>query len=203
MRPIVGIITRPVYSDENHLMYGVYEDMCTAVALAGGIPIGILPSQNIEKELLKTVDGLIFQGGDDFTNYERELLLLAHQQNIKTLGICLGMQLMGTCFDGSMVDVTGHKKKKKEHVHSVTIATDSTLSKIFESDVIITNSRHKSALLNTSLDIIGRSQDGVIEAIEDKKKDFFVGVQWHPESMVAYDILQKQLFTYFVEKCRK
>jgi len=29
--------------------------------------------------------------------------------------------------------------------------------------------------------VIGRSDDGVIEAIADPARPFYVGVQWHPE----------------------
>ena len=47
------------------------------------------------------------------------------------------------------------------------------------------------------------SDDDVIEAIEDKNKDFFLGVQWHPETMITYDKLQQELFNYFVNICRR
>ena len=48
-----------------------------------------------------------------------------------------------------------------------------------------------------------KSIRNVIEAIEDKNKKFFIGVQWHPESMYSYDILECNLFDYFIEVCRK
>lgn len=203
MKPIIGIITRPLASEENHKMFGVYEEISSAVVLAGGIPVGIIPETSVSKETLQGIDGIIFQGGDEFTEYERRILEIAYRDNIKTLGICLGMQLMGVYFDGNLLDIVDHKCKNKNYVHMVKIKKDSTLYKIFGKNSILVNSRHKSALSNTSLDIIGRSDDGVIEAIEDKTKDFFVGVQWHPESMITYDNIQNQLFSYFINKCRK
>ena len=65
------------------------------------------------------------------------------------------------------------------------------------------NSRHKESIINPNLDITAISADGLIEALEDKNKKFFVGVQWHPESMTSYDILESRLFDYFVNICRK
>ena len=32
--------------------------------------------------------------------------------------------------------------------------------------------------------VAGRSDDGVVEAIEDTDRDFVVGVQWHAERLV-------------------
>ena len=83
MKPIIGIITRATTTSENNIMYGVYESLARSIKESGGIPIGILPS-SIKDIDLSLIDGLIFQGGDDFTDYERELLLLAHKNNIKT-----------------------------------------------------------------------------------------------------------------------
>lgn len=202
MKPIIGIITRATTTSENNIMYGVYDSLARSIKESGGISIGILPS-SIKDIDLSLIDGLIFQGGDDFTDYERELLLLAHKNNIKTLGICLGMQLMGAMFNGSIIDIENHKYKDKNYVHKVILKEDSTLYKIFKQKEIMVNSRHKSALKNTSLSIIGISDDDVIEAIEDKNKDFFLGVQWHPETMITYDKLQQELFNYFVNICRR
>ena len=43
-------------------------------------------------------------------------------------------------------------------------------------------SAHHQALGNAAhLEVIGVSDDGVIEAIRDPSKPFYVGVQWHPE----------------------
>ena len=69
MKPIIGIISRSVLSEEKHNMLGVYEDMCNAVINSGGIPIGILPVGD-DINLLK-LDGLIFQGGSEKEEYDQ------------------------------------------------------------------------------------------------------------------------------------
>lgn len=200
MKPIIGIVTRQVISEEEHKLLGIYEALAHAIIKAGGIPIGFIFNENL-LDSIQLVDGLIFQGGDDFTGNEKKLIKIAYDNNIKTLGICLGMQLMGTTFNGTIKNIENHKYKTKKYVHNVKINKNSILYKIFKKDIVMVNSRHNYCLDSTSLEVTGISEDGIIEAIEDRNKDFFVGIQWHPESMITYDILQQELFNYFVNKC--
>ena len=51
---------------------------------------------------------------------------------------------------------------------------------------------------NTTLDISGITNDNVIEIIEDKNKPFFIGLEWHPESLNNEDT--KKIFNYFIKK---
>ena len=194
---------RPVLSEEKNNMYSVYKEVLDAVEKSGGIPIGFLPLQNNWQELIDMYDGLIFQGGDEKEEYEEKYIKYAYSQNIPTLGICLGMQTMGTIFDGSLIDIKEHKKKDNPYVHEVIINKSSKLYQLLKEEKIKVNSRHKSALIKTNFDVSARSLDGVIEAIEDKNKNFFIGVQWHPESMYAYDKVQSRLFSLFIDSCRK
>ena len=52
------------------------------------------------------------------------------------------------------------------------------------------------------MDTIGVSNDGVIEVIEDKKKKFFIGVEWHPETNFLNKEISKKLFNAFFETVR-
>jgi putative glutamine amidotransferase len=40
---------------------------------------------------------------------------------------------------------------------------------------------HQALGTSADLQVIGRSDDGVIEAVRDPSRPFFLGVQWHPE----------------------
>lgn len=197
--PIIGIITSSAISDEGHNINVVYDDIISAIVNNGGIPIGITLNNNY-KILIDMCDGIIFQGGDDFELFDYDALKYCYDKNIPTLGICLGMQLMGMLFNGKMLDINNHKKKLN-YVHSVLIKRNSKLYNIFKSDIIKVNSRHKSIIKNTDLNICGISNDNYIEAIEDSSKNFFIGVQWHPESMISYDNKQNNLFKYFIKCC--
>lgn len=201
IKPIIGIITRKSISNEKHNINIVYNDIVRAIINIGGIPIGLILSNNY-KELIDLCDGIIFQGGDDFEIYDIEALKYIYDIDKPVLGICLGMQLMGTLFNGNLIDINNHKKKLL-YAHSVIINKNSKLYNIFKSSNIKVNSRHKSIIKNTSLKISGISNDGCIEAIEDSNKKFFIGVQWHPESMINYDNKQNNLFKYFVKSCKK
>lgn len=195
---IIGIITRSSKSLEKHNIDIVYNDIVKAVKKNCATPIGLILEEDY-KELIDLCDGLIFQGGDNFEEYDFKALKYAYDNDIPVLGICLGMQLMGVLFNGNMMDISNHKKNNS-YAHSIKIKRDSKLYDIFKEDIIKVNSRHKSVIKNTDLDVVAISNDGYIESIEDKNKKFFIGVQWHPESM-TYDDRQNKLFKYFIDSC--
>ena len=64
------------------------------------------------------------------------------------------------------------------------------------------NSRHQEVVLNTDLYVCARAEDGSIEAVEDTNKKFYLGVQWHPESMIGYDSDARKLIETFIACCR-
>ena len=199
MQPIIGIVTRASISLENHKISIIYKEIEEAIIKNGAIPIGITLNNNYKK-LINLCDGIIFQGGDEFEKYDLESLKYIYDINKPVLGICLGMQLMGVLFNGNMIDINNHKKTLN-YSHEVRIKRNSKLYNIFKTDIIKVNSRHKSVIKNTKLNISGISQDGYIEAIEDIRNKFFIGVQWHPESMLKYDDKQNNLFKQFIKSC--
>ena len=198
MKPIIGIITRKSASNEGYNTNIVYDDIVKSIITNGGIPIGITLTSNY-KELINLSDGIIFQGGDEFEDYDLDALKYIYDIDKPVLGICLGMQLMGMLFNGKMIDINNHKKKLS-YAHSVTINRNSILYNIFKINNIKVNSRHKSVIKNTKLKVVGISNDGYVEALEDSSKKFFIGVQWHPENMISYDSNQNNLFKYFIKK---
>ena len=198
MKPIIGIITRKGLSDEGHNISIVYKDIEKSIINNGGIPAGITLTNNY-KELINMCDGIIFQGGDNFEEYDLEALKYIYDIDKPVLGICLGMQLMGVLFGGTMIDINNHKKNLS-YVHSITINKNSILYNIYKTNLIKVNSRHKSVIKNTKLKVVGISNDGYVEALEAPNKKFFVGVQWHPESMLDYDNKQNNLFKCFMKK---
>lgn len=210
MKPKIGIIMRPDKLISGNEVMCVYEDLRLSIINSGGIPLGIMPlTDNLNEfdsniySLIDVCDGIILQGGDDFYNYDLEIVKYIYDKDMPVLGICLGMQLMGSMFNGKLENIARHKYKDKKYVHKIYIDKDSKLYSVLKNEVINVNSRHESALTYTDLDIVGLSNNNIIEAIEDKSKKFFIGVQWHPESMYSYDILECNLFDYFIDVCRK
>lgn len=210
MKPIIGIIGRPDTLASGNKVMVIYEDIRTSIIKSGGIPLGIIPTSECldkfddeMKSLINKCDGIIMQGGDSFYEYDIKVLEHAYDNDIPLLGICLGMQVLGHFFNGKVVSCKNHHQPLKKYVHEVYIDKKSKLYKIIGCDKIKVNSRHKDMVKDVDIDIVGISDDGVIEAIEDKKKKFFIGVQWHPENMYSYDILERRLFDYFISICRK
>ena len=153
------------------------------------IPIGIIANfnnnPNIEfnkiKKIIDLCDGFILQGGDNYYDVDILIAKYLYKNNIPTLGICLGMQTMAVAFNGNMNKINNHNSKNK-YVHQITINKNSKLYDIIKKNKIHVNSRHNSYVLNTNLNI--SASDEIIEAVEDKNKNFFIGVQWHPESLM-------------------
>ena len=197
---IIGIITRKSISEEGHNIDIIYKDIISAVKNNGGIPIGIILDEKY-KNILRILSGVIFQGGDEIGEYDLDALKYLYKNDIPVLGICLGMQEMGILFNGKLNNNINHKKKLS-YAHSVYIKGNSKLSSILNEGIIKVNSRHKDYLICTDLSIVGISNDGIIEAIEDKNKRFFIGVQWHPESMIEYDSIQNKIFKKFINACQ-
>lgn len=196
MKPIIGIISRGGISEEGHKIDITYEDIKLSVKKSGGIPISI--SNDDIYEYINICQGFILQGGDDIDYNDLDTIKLLYEKNIPLLGICLGMQEMAFVFDGIFTDVDNHKNNG---LHEINIERNSMLNKILDCERTLVNSRHKTAILNTKLFISAKAFDNVIEAIEDKDKKFFLGLQWHLESMYDYDLNSRKIFDYFIKVC--
>lgn len=196
--PIIGIILRKDISSEGHNISYIYDDIISSVIKSGGIPLGV-PSNKIDL-YLSICSGFILQGGNDILLEDIDIIKKLYELDIPLLGICLGMQEMGYAFNGYIYDIKNHKNNS---LHEVIISKDSLLNKIMSCNKTMVNTRHKSAVMNTDLTISGISGDGIVEAIEDKNKRFFLGVQWHPENMTNIEMNSKKIFDYFINVCKK
>lgn len=190
MKPVIGILMR-----ELNDKYYVKKELIDVLKKKNTIPISI---HDIDS--LNLCNGVIIPGGDEIINNDLEIIKYLYQNDIPTLGICLGMQEMGYLFNGKMNKTSNydHLKPGKRYVHSVNINKNSKLYKILKKEKILVNSRHKDYIISTDLSI--SSISNVIESIEDKNKRFFIGVQWHPESMIDYDLNSNILFDEFIKE---
>lgn len=202
MKKKIGIIVRPVLD-----RLTINRELSDIIIQYGCIPIGIVPtcdegimdfkSYQDMKEILSLCDGVILQGGSDFYDYDLKAVEYLYENNIPTLGICLGMQTMACVFGGILkrMDDDSHNQLV-DYVHSASIEQDSKLYSILQKETIIVNSRHHDEVFNTNLNVVAKS-GSVIEAVEDPNKKFFIGVQWHPESID--DENSRKLFQSFFQ----
>ncbi len=165
------------------------------------IPIGIIvdfdanPDLEFDKirGIIDFCDAIILQGGSNFYSIDQKIVKYLYDQDIPTLG----MQTMAVTIGGKLQVLPQLNHDQTDHyVHPIHILKDTLLYHIMKESQIIVNSRHKEAIVNTPLLVGAYSDDHVIEEVEDPTKRFFLGVQWHPES-IFNDKNSLKLFDYF------
>ena len=215
----IGVIARPDKTQAGNDIFQIHEEIRKVIVSYHAVPIILIPTnmkyqEKLTDEEFQTLesflticDGFLFQGGDDYYPFDFRIIDYAYRNNVPTLGICLGMQAMSVLFDGTLKDESKdgieHSQKGVEYVHLVNIEPDSKLYSILKTSPIKVNSRHHQYVSNTNLSVCGIATDQTIEAVERKEKDFFIGVQWHPESMIEYDMVSKRLFTEYFKAVKK
>jgi putative glutamine amidotransferase len=188
----------------------------------------IVGPQDLDNINISKFDALIISGGGDINpnvygqdindktsriSDQRDLTELgllesAEKNNIKTLAICRGNQLLnvykkGTLYqdlnDAGFTDIKHDKpfEDARSHIHDIEINNDSKLYSLFQKTTISVNSIHHQGidLLGKDLKITAKSSDGVIEGIETTNQWEAIGIQWHPENMVD-DKYSKLIFEW-------
>jgi len=205
--PLIGITCD---NKDNADASGRYESpvaYARAVAAAGGVPV-LLPQQiELAEEFVDRCDGLLMTGGADprmeafgepthplaKVMAERrqafELALLAaleRRRDRAVLGVCLGMQMMALTAGGRLnqhlPDTLGDKAlaHQRDNLHPIALVVgDSVLGQA--SQVPVPSWHHQAVAVPGRLRLVATAPDGVIEAIDDPSRPFYLGVQWHPE----------------------
>lgn len=202
----VGILLRKWNRENSPGYYGVNVDILKKLRKFNVKTIGILVDSELDKDISNIIstidecDGVILPGGENHTSIDFDIINYLYNNDIPTLGICLGMQYMGMLFNNNQrIKINNHKIFEK-YAHKVLINKDSLLYTILNEEEIMVNSRHYNVLPNNvhydNVSISAFSDDGSVEALEDKNKKFFLGVQWHPE--LLDDANSDKLFEYFI-----
>ncbi len=143
--------------------------------------------------------------------YELALARAAVARGLPVLGICRGCQVLNVALGGTLVqhlpEVTSleHRAKEQwaEHVHGVRVLAGSLLASIVgmvgDGESLGVNSLHHQAVdaLGTGLVASGWAEDGTIECVEGTGTHLVLGVQWHPELLVA-DAAHMAVFDWLV-----
>ncbi|WP_412542811.1 gamma-glutamyl-gamma-aminobutyrate hydrolase family protein [Longispora sp. K20-0274] len=209
MRPVIGITAYrepaswSVWSVPAVLIPATYVECVTA---AGGHPVVLPPDPS--PAILSRLDGLVLAGGADVSpgrygaephertvsrpdRDEGELALLAAAGDLPVLGVCRGMQLMAVHAGGRLFqhlpDELGHTGHQPEPgvfgAHPATFAPGSLAESIFGLHGEVNSYHHQGVADPGSLTATGWAADGVIEVLEDPDREFYLGVQWHPEEL--------------------
>ncbi len=149
--------------------------------------------------------------------FDLTLARMALDRNMPILGICRGCQILNVVEGGTLYqDITAQVKDcllhpllgvapKWHKAHKVALEPESKLAKIYAAEELWTNGFHHQAVKDvaSTLKVVGKTSDGVIEAVESPAHKFVVGVQWHPEMMLEKHREVLPLFEAFVQAAKE
>lgn len=175
---------------------------CSGLLLTGGG--GLLP--HVQK--MKRLPSLYDQNPKRH-QHDTMLAKLALQRRMPILGICRGLQVINEIMKGTLQEnideVTQeiHLQKTEAHMpcHSITISHESLLFECFKQEKISVNSFHSQAVkqAGAGLQVIAKSPDGIIEAVQGSDDPFILGLQFHPEDlMISLPYFEKP-YRLFIE----
>lgn len=105
----VGIILREWRADVRQIpLYGIRTDLIDFLREYNvniiTIPIVFKAKNEFEKvkEVIDYCDGIIFPGGKNIKEIDCQIMKYLYKIDKPTLGICLGMQIMGAAFNGGV-----------------------------------------------------------------------------------------------------
>jgi len=147
---------------------------------------------------------------------ELNLIRWALDEGKPLLGVCRGLQMINVAMGGTLYqDVPAEVPGAIEHdyapgcatesrlMHHLRVDRKSQLRSILGAEEMEVNTLHHQAIkeLAPGLAACALAPDGVIEGIEGTadKKQYLVGVQWHPEEMADTSLSMRQLFQSFVQ----
>jgi len=214
-RPLIGITVDVNVEDDRLMLRPHYARL---VHEEGGLPMLLPPIPSLAATYVAQCHGVILTGGDDpimeqwgiethpnatrihpdRQAFELAVLEAVDQHNRPALGVCLGMQLMGLRAGGtleqylpdSLATAADHWGRKPHEIRGM----------LGEGTVF---SHHRQALTDPgSLRVVAVAPDGVIEAVDDPARPFYLGVQWHPER-TDDDSLGRAIIRRLIETARR
>ncbi|MCY4402758.1 MAG: gamma-glutamyl-gamma-aminobutyrate hydrolase family protein [Candidatus Poribacteria bacterium] len=159
----------------------------------------------------------IINVNEDRDELEISIFEEAFNQDIPVFGICRGIQVMSVAMGGSLYQdieteypqeaVTHPSISAKDSRHNIEIEPESVLGKIIGESAEEVNSAHHQAVddIGEGFVVTARSEDGIVEAMENPSKQFMVGVQYHPERMTQNEKFRehrRKLFEAFLSSIK-
>src|SRR5262245_54663834 len=150
---------------------------------------------------------------------ELELTCWAVAKRVPLLAVCRGLQVLNVALGGSLYqDIPSEPGSPLDHsqaglqgkarhipTHHVKVRDGSRLAGILGALEVDVNSFHHQDIksLGQGLADVAWAPDSIVECVELGAADqFVVGVQWHPEELVANDRAAFDLFAALVSRAR-
>jgi len=134
----------------------------------------------------------------------------AWRRRMPIFAICRGIQLLNVALGGTLIqDLPSEAPSQIDHrqtaarpetTHEMHIDPASRLFRITGERMAV-NSFHHQAVGTPApeLRVVGRSPDGVVEAVESNSHPRLIAVQCHPEETAVCDPVSQALFRQFIE----
>jgi putative glutamine amidotransferase len=131
------------------------------------------------------------------TQFELAICKQALAADRPVLGICGGEQLLNVALGGTLIqhipdevkNALAHEQPnpRDQPGHTVAIKSGTLLHRVTQATELAVNSAHHQAVKQVAPGMVvdATASDGVIEGIEDPRKRFCLGVQWHPEYLLS------------------
>jgi putative glutamine amidotransferase len=146
---------------------------------------------------------------------ETSAVRIAIERRLPILAVCRGIQVLNVALGGSLYqDVASDPGTEIRHsqeaprdqpTHKVKIQAGSRLAETLGADEVEVNSMHHQAIkaLGAGLAAVAWASDQIVEGVElvDPSR-FVLGVQWHPEELVAHSEPARRLFAALVSSAR-
>ena len=227
-KPLLVGITEICQTKDRARTVSVGSDYAEAVAKGGNMPVVISRFGSDEQidAILARIDLLLLPGGGDIAparygekagptlgdvsllrdSFEWRVLALAKKRRLPIVGICRGCQVLNVFHGGTLwQDLPSQfpaKDVQHRNVHhAISIVPDSLLAKMVGVTSATVNSTHHQAAkkIAPGFRVVAKSPEGVVEAIE--AVDYpAIGVQFHPERMVAQE--KDELFLKFFQNLK-
>lgn len=135
----------------------------------------------------------------------------AYKHNKPILGFCRGLHIINVMLGGTLhSDIHEYNHYLVKHIdydnydglrHRVQIMPNTPLSRWYNLDELMVNSYHHQGILKLadSLKPMAMSDDSLVEAVYAPSKKFVVGLQFHPERMLAEYEGNQNVFEEFVK----
>lgn len=180
-------------------------DQCDGLILTGGDDIDpVLYGETVLN------DSVVIAPERDLQ--EGIVINMALEKDLPILGICRGIQMLNVHFGGSLYqDIpvqcpsdVAHRMEKPYHrvSHACITEPDTPLHALFGTNIGV-NSHHHQAVKTPAPNfrVMGRSEDGIIEALYDPSRPFLWAVQWHPEAIWDVEDSSAGIFREFMKAC--
>lgn len=202
--------------------------MKLGVWLAGGKPVSITAKA---PRAPQSIDGLIFGGGTDIypTRYsgerkrgyrydlprdelEASWAHAAKHENLPVLGVCRGMQMLNVVEGGTLWEDLSHLDvsyptalwRRLFFRKPMCVEPGTLLSRLLgAAGEVAVNSLHSQAVKDPAdcFEVWAREPNGIIQAIGAPDRDFWFGVQFHPEFLLHKPYC-RALFSGLVDAAR-